>query len=83
MFIAQSRCQDNPIADVWDHGLFIELKKNGTRLRKKDGSWASEHLEEQAKVLQGLRERGYKAEFAVGFDEAKNLIDNYLGVNDK
>lgn len=83
MFIAQSRCQYNPIADVWDHGLFIELKKNGTRLQKKDGSWASEHLEEQAKVLQGLRERGYKAEFAVGFDEAKNLIDNYLGVNDK
>ena len=33
------------------HGLFIELKKSGTRLKKKDGSWASSHLEEQNVML--------------------------------
>ena len=59
-------------------GLFIELKREGTRLKRKDGKWASPHLEEQAEVLDRLRFRGYKAEFACGFDEARNLIDEYL-----
>lgn len=60
-------------------GLFIELKREGTRLKKKDGTWASEHLAEQDDILDRLRFRGYEAQFAVGFDEAKNLIDKYLG----
>lgn len=60
-------------------GLFLELKKEGTRLRKKNGEWATEHIAKQAEVLQKLRERGYWAEFAVGFDEAKTIIDEYLG----
>lgn len=60
-------------------GLFIELKKDGTRLKKQNGEWASEHIEEQALMLTKLRQRGYYAEFAVGFDQAKNLIDKYLG----
>lgn len=79
-------------ADAIDCGLFIELKKEGTRLVKShktvysDGvgstvsaQWATEHIAEQAKVLENLRERGYCAEFAVGFDEAKKIIDEYLG----
>lgn len=61
------------------HGLFLELKKAGTRLKKKNGDWASSHIAEQADVLEQLRQRGYAAEFAVGFDEAKRIIDNYLG----
>ena len=61
------------------HGLFIELKKEGVRLKKLNGDWATSHVEEQARVLDELRERGYKAEFAVGFDEAIELIDSYLG----
>lgn len=61
------------------NGLFIELKKGGTRLKKKNGEWASEHIAEQADVLERLEFRGYKALFAVGFDEAKEIIDNYLG----
>lgn len=61
------------------HGLFLELKKEGTRLKKKNGEWASEHILEQAEVLLKLRARGYRAEFVVGFDEAKEAIDNYLG----
>lgn len=62
-------------------GLFIELKREGTRLKKKDGKWASPHIEEQADVLDRLEFRGYRAEFACGFEEAKKLIDNYLGGN--
>lgn len=60
------------------HGLFLELKKEGTRLKKKNGGWATEHIAEQAEVLGKLRKRGYCAEFAVGFDEAKRTIDEYL-----
>lgn len=60
-------------------GLFLELKKDGTRLKKKNGEWASEHIAEQAEMLEKLRERGYCAEFTIGFDEAKRIIDEYLG----
>ena len=60
-------------------GLFIELKRDGTRLKKKSGKWANEHIKEQAEILHELREEGYAAEFAVGFDEAKKIIDEYLG----
>lgn len=60
------------------HGLFIELKRDGERIHKRDGSTATEHIAEQLDCLQELRIRGYKAEIAVGFEEAKNLIDEYL-----
>ena len=60
-------------------GLFIELKKEGTRLQKKNGEWATPHIEEQAKVLMQLDDKGYMAKFARGFDEAKKIIDDYLG----
>lgn len=61
------------------HALFIELKAKGVRLKKKDGTWASEHLAEQNGVLQALSNKGYAAYFAVGFEEAKQIIDDYLG----
>lgn len=63
------------------HGLFIELKKEKTRLKKKDGSWASDHIEEQADILRKLRAEGYAAEFAVGYAEAIFLIDEYFNNN--
>ena len=79
MFIAEPmpRCVDGS----WNHeynGLFIELKKEGTRIKKKNGEWASKHIDEQAEVLERLEFRGYRAVFAVGFDEAKEIIDEYL-----
>ena len=62
-------------------GLFIELKKDGTRIVKarNPDEWASDHIAEQADLLRKLQAKGYVAEFAVGFDEAKRIIDNYLG----
>lgn len=71
MFIAEPKGK-------W-HGLFIELKKEGTRLMKRNGDFASEHIAEQDAVLRELNEKGYKAEFAIGFEQALNLIDDYLG----
>lgn len=71
-------------------GLYLELKKEGetlypgprakNRFKSKDGKeYKTEHLMEQADCLYDLRQRGYCAEFAIGFDEAKKIIDEYLG----
>ena len=76
MFIAEPAL-DTDIRKI-RAGLFIELKKEGTRLKKKDGKWASDHIAEQAEMLDILEFRGYKAVFCVGFEEAKKVIDEYL-----
>jgi hypothetical protein len=58
-------------------GLFIELK--AVNIYKKDGGLLkNEHLQEQAEVLARLNMLGYRAEFAVGLEQAKTLIDDYL-----
>jgi len=74
-------------------GLYIELKrddvqlirsKDATKITKDDyklrkkGDWYDLHTEEQANMLGALRKEGYCAEFAVGFNEAVKLIDNYV-----
>lgn len=60
-------------------GLFIELKREGTRIFKKDGKLvADEHIREQFDMLADLRQRGYAAEFGIGFEGAKKLIDDYM-----
>lgn len=74
-------------------GLYVEIKKDGTKLKRdkdakkilkgetkirKKGDWWDKHIEEQAQMLEKLRARGYKAEFGVGFDECKKIIDEYL-----
>ena len=76
------------------HGLFLELKQEGVKLKRvKDatkilkgehklrmaGDWWDQHTEEQANMLRELDSLGYCAMFAVGFDEAVQLIRRYLG----
>lgn len=83
LFIAEPqfkviRINDPNLVTRQYHGLFIELKKDGKRLKKKNGEWASDHIAEQAKVLSELRASGYEAQFAVGYDEAVAIIENYL-----
>jgi hypothetical protein len=60
------------------HGLHIEIKPDGTRLFKKNGQPASEHIGNQATFLFELTKRGYFAVFAVGFDQVKETLDLYL-----
>jgi len=60
------------------HGLFIELKIEGTKLTKKNGDAATPHISEQIDCMAELQMRGYETSFAVGFDEAKKIIDDYL-----
>lgn len=74
-------------------GMYLEIKKADVKLKRdkdakkpltgevkirKAGDWFDAHLEEQAAVLESLRQAGYFAEFAVGFDQAKRLIDGYF-----
>jgi len=62
-------------------GLYLEIKKEGEKLTKKDGSWRTPHITEQAEMLERLRRAGYKAEFGVGYESTVKIIRNYLGSN--
>lgn len=60
-------------------GLYLEIKKDGVHIFKQDGTLVSdEHIREQFDMLADLRQRGYAAEFAIGFEGAKKLIDDYM-----
>ncbi len=66
-------------------GLFIEIKKEDAEIfckRKTDvdgrPAMADDHVKEQAEVIRILSEKKYKACFAIGFDHARKIIDEYL-----
>ena len=59
-----------PIPSGCYHGLYIELK------RQKGGKLSTE----QINWLEFLRERGYYADVAFGFEEAKKIVLYYLGL---
>ena len=84
LFIAESGVvefkEDGLIAHLRKNGMFLELKAEGTRLYKKDGTLRkNKHIEEQSEMLDKLNESGYYARFAVGYDEAIQIITDYLG----
>ena len=61
------------------HGCYIELKAQGCSPFKEDGTLKkNDHTESQAETLKLLREKGYFAQFAVGYDEAIELLTHYL-----
>jgi hypothetical protein len=61
------------------HGLFIELKAEGVTVYLKNGNLTSDkHIREQDAVHGQLEAKGYIARFAIGFVQAKYLIDCYL-----
>lgn len=93
LFIAAPMYRDNK-QDFY--GLFIELKKDGTKLKREvdakkilkgetelrvAGDWWDQHIEEQAAVLQMLGMNGYCVTFAIGFEDTKKVIDRYLADN--
>ena len=64
------------------HGLILELKSEDSSPYLKDGSLSKgQHIQEQNQTLTELLNIGYYAVFAVGFDNAKKIIDDYF--NDK
>lgn len=71
-----------PVPNATSNGLFIEIKRDGVRVFKRDGSISSNpHVQEQLETLLRLREQGYTAEFAVGLDEVVKIITEYLSTS--
>ena len=62
------------------YGLYVELKADGFKLKKSNSQWTNEHIQEQAIMLDRLNNRGYCATFAVGYEEARGVIDGYLAL---
>ena len=60
------------------HGLFIEIKPEGTRIFKRNGHPSSDHIGEQLDFINKLKSRGYYAFIASGFDQIRYGIDEYL-----
>jgi len=60
------------------NGLFIELKRTGEKLCNKNGQYKTEHLNKQADTLLALNGQGFCCLFAIGFEGAKIIIDNYM-----
>lgn len=73
-----------PIAKGGFNGLFIELKADGVKIYKKDGSSFAgkkgEHIEFQQQEINRHLSNGYLAGFCVGFEECKIVIDNYFSL---
>lgn len=76
------------------HGLCLEIKKDGEKVYKKDGSLRRQmvkvknkygivvgeynHLQKQHDCLLALNNRGYFARFVIGYDKAIQAIDWYM-----
>lgn len=63
---------------IWS-GLFLELKREGTKIFLKDGTtFAKEHFKEQYEMLEELQDKNFYAVFSFGFSQSKRIIDAYL-----
>jgi hypothetical protein len=59
--------------------LYLELKKDGTRIYKRDGTLVkNDHIEEQAAYIIYLREQGHCADFAIGYVDAVIKAKTYM-----
>lgn len=60
-------------------GLFVEVKASREDAFKKDGSIRqTEHILDQARMLDRLSHLGYEAVFACGLNECQSIIDGYM-----
>lgn len=72
LFIAES----NTLAS----GLFLEIKAEDVIVFNRNGKVRkNKHLIEQDKMLKELRKKGYRARFAIGYNQAIFEIQEYLG----
>ena len=57
------------------YGLFLEVKRDGTTIYKKDGDLRKDkHIQEQEEILHQLKQRGYFAEFVISIAFAHTII---------
>jgi hypothetical protein len=63
------------------HGFFLELKRDGTAVRLKNGELtADRHIREQYHMLERLCQAGYFADFGIGYEDATSKVDYYMGL---
>ena len=61
-------------------GLFLEIKAEDVIVFNSNGKVRkNKHLIEQDKMLKELRKKGYRARFAIGYNQAIFEIQQYLG----
>ena len=61
-------------------GLFLEIKAENVIVFNTNGKVRkNKHLIEQDKMLKELRKKGYRARFAIGYNQAIFEIQQYLG----
>lgn len=61
------------------HGLFGEIKTSVDQIYTKAGKMRQDtHTQEQYRVILRLCQEGYKAGFWLGYDHAREVIDDYL-----
>lgn len=83
IFIFKPVERDSVLGPIRYAGMGLELKAANVKLHKRDGSWATDHIDEQSKMMHELETAGYFCTFACGYDEACAVIDWYLtGVPD-
>lgn len=62
-------------------GLFLELKRENATIFLKNGKLSLDsHVQKQAEAINRLIARGYYANFAIGFEDAKTKIDWYMNL---
>lgn len=72
LFIAES--------NILASGLFLEIKAENVIVFKRNGEIRkNKHLIEQDKMLKELSKKGYRARFAIGYNQAIFEIQQYLG----
>ena len=75
IFIAEIR--KSPTGAIYG-GLFIEFKKDNTKLLNKKLAPATPHLKQQSEMLNKLCNKGYYSCFGVGFEHTKEIIKKYM-----
>lgn len=60
-------------------GLLLELKKDKTRIYKKDGSFSSTSIKGQFEYMENHGSNYFKY-FGVGYDMAKEIIDDFFSL---
>ena len=64
------------------YSLSIELKSSIDKILTKKGKFIKNtHLEDQIKCLRYIVRQNHYADLAGGFEDAKNLVDWYMGLN--
>lgn len=57
-------------------GMFLELKKGGGKIYKRDGTFVNKHIEKQNQYMQTFG-KDYFCNFGIGYDHAERIIRHF------